>query len=259
LPPASAVVNGRGDGICVLIRPVATGPLSRPAAVPRDGASSTAVAAAAAPGDRVGRSADGPAAPAWAIPLRFHPPAGGIALRTSPQAAARIAAGLHQRRVVDGAALAYPSQDLRAIESSDPQRHGQTHGLTEHVGKSLADNIRRLEDEPHLRAAGSYADESAAQLATDRTIANPANQREIAHFLADPERLKIALQRVDAGTAIGTTTTRADLDGGRPALKPDRTATVVLIKDPTFPEGYRVLTTYPDTRPAEVDARGVHQ
>ena len=38
-----------------------------------------------------------------------------------------------------------------------------------------------------------------------------------------------------------------------------RTATVVLIKDATFPEGYRVLTTYPDTRPAEVDARGNRQ
>jgi hypothetical protein len=32
-----------------------------------------------------------------------------------------------------------------------------------------------------------------------------------------------------------------------------------LIKDRTFPEGYRVLTTYPDTRSAEVDARGSRQ
>jgi hypothetical protein len=189
-----------------------------------------------------------------------HSPAGpSVALRTSPQAAARIAAGLHQIRTVDGSPLTYPSQDLEAIESADPHQHGQTHSLTEHVGNDLCGDVRRLEAEPHLRAAGGYTDEASAQLATDRTIANPANQRAIAAFLADPGRLKTALERVDAGRTVGTTTTRADLNAGRPVLIPGRTATVVLIKDRTFPEGYRVLTTYPDTRPAEVDARGSRQ
>lgn len=188
-----------------------------------------------------------------------HTPAGAsVALQTTPAAAARIAAGLHQVRTVDGARLAYPSQDLRAIESADPLRHGQTHGL-EHVGNDLAANVRRLEAQPQIRAAGGYTDEGRAQFATDRTIANPANQRAIGAFLADPERLKTALERVDLGGTVGTTTTRSDLDAGRPALIPSRTATVVLIKDRTFPEGYRVLTTYPDTRPAEVDARGNRQ
>jgi hypothetical protein len=182
-----------------------------------------------------------------------------VALKTTPAAAARIAAGLHQVRTVDGAQLAYPSQDLRAIESADPLQHGQTHSLTEHVGNNLAANVRRLEAQPQIRAAGGYSDEARAQLATDRTIANPANQRGIAAFLADPGRLKTALERVDAGAIIGTTTTRADLDAGRPELIPGRTATVVLIKDHTFPEGYRILTSYPDTRPAEVDARGNRQ
>ena len=193
-------------------------------------------------------------------PIVRHSPAGpSVALRTSPQAAARIAAGLHQVRNVDGSALAYPSQDLRAIESAEPHHPGQTHSLTEHVGNDLAADVRRLEAEPHIRAAGGYTDEASAQLATDRTIANPANQRAIAAFLADPGRLKTALERVDAGRTVGTTTTRADLNAGRPVLIPGRTATVVLIKDRTFPEGYRVLTTYPDTRPAEVDARGSRQ
>ena len=181
---------------------------------------------------------------------------GWIALKTSPRAEARIAAGLHQRCIVDGTTLDYPSQDLHAIESARPFQHGQTHSLTEHLGTDLAANVRRLEADPHIRAAGGYATEPLAQLATDRTIANPANQRAIGTFLADPGRLKIALERVDAGAVIGTTTTRADLDAGRPALIPGRTATVVLIKDASFPEGYRVLTTYPDTRPPEVDARG---
>ncbi len=200
----------------------------------------------------------GPLAPA--APVVRHVPAGpAVALRTSPAAAARIAAGLHQIRTVDGRPLAYPSQDLRAIESADPHEHGQTHGLTEHVGNDLAADIRRLQDEPQIRAAGGYTDEACAQLATDRTIANPANQRAIAAFLADPERLRTALERVDAGRTVGTTATRADLEAGRPVLIPGRTATVVLIKDRTFPEGYRVLTTYPDTRPAEVDARGSRQ
>jgi len=206
------------------------------------------------------RSAATPAVLAPAAAIVRHSASGpSVALKTTPAAAARIAAGLHQIRTVDGAPLAYPSQDLRAIESADPLEHGQTHSLTEHVGNDLAANVRRLEAQPQIRAAGGYSDEARAQLATDRTIANPANQRAIAAFLADPGRLKTALERVDAGTTVGTTTTRADLDSGRPELIPGRTATVVLIKDTTFPEGYRILTTYPDTRPAEVDARGSRQ
>lgn len=193
-------------------------------------------------------------------PVARHVPAGpSVALKTSPDAAARIAAGREQVGTVDGVPLAYPSQDLRGIESADPLEHGQTHGLTEHVGNDLAANVRRLEAQPQIRAAGGYTTEPLAQLATDRTIANPANQRAIAAFLADPERVKTALERVDVGRPVGSTTTRADLDAGRPALIPGRTATVVLIKDRTFPEGYRVLTTYPDTRPPEVDARGNRQ
>jgi hypothetical protein len=186
-----------------------------------------------------------------------HSEAGAwIALKTTPQAASRIAAGEHQVRVVDGSRLDYPSQNLRTIESAHPLQHGQTHGLTEHVGTDLAANVRRLEAQPQIRAAGSYSDDAKAQLATDRTIANPANQRAIGAFLTDAERMKTVLERVDVGTTIGATTTRADLDAGRPVLIPGRTATVVLIKDATFPEGYRVLTTYPDTRPPEVDGRG---
>jgi hypothetical protein len=195
-----------------------------------------------------------------APPALRNPVAGSwVALTTTPAAAARIAAGLHQIRTVDGVSLAYPSQNLPDIESAEPLAHGQTHGLTEHVGNGLADNVRRLDSEPLIRAAGGYTDEARAQIATDRTIANPANQRAIAVFLSDPERLKTALERVDLGRSVGTTTTRDDLNAGHPRLIPGRTATVVLIKDATFPEGYRVLTTYPDTRPFEVDARGNRQ
>ena len=240
-----------------MIRPVGgTARLSAPLRAVR--AANVAARAAPVLADRVERGA--PLAPpllASAGGVVRHSASGpAIALKTTPQAAARIAAGQAQVRSVDGAQLAYPSQDLRAIESADPLVHGQTHALTEHVGQDLAANVRRLEAQPQIRAAGGYLDEPHAQLATDRTIANPANQRAIAAFLADPERLKTALERVDVGTEIGTTTTRADLDAGRPALIPGRTATVVLIKDRTFPEGYRVLTTYPDTRVPDVDARG---
>jgi hypothetical protein len=261
LAAAAGVVNGPCDGNEAMIRPLNTLPAAPAAARAR---AVVPLAGTAAP-----MPADGIAAPrtpgartllAPAPGIVRHAAAGpSIALKTTPQAAARIAAGLHQIRTVDGARLTYPSQDLRAIESADPLEHGQTHGLTEHVGNDLAANVRRLEAQPQIRAAGGYTDEARAQLATDRTIANPANQRAIGAFLADPERLKTALERVDAGTTVGTTTTRTDLDAGRPALIPGRTATVVLIKDRTFPEGYRILTTYPDTRPPEVDARGNRQ
>lgn len=202
---------------------------------------------------------DRPAATILPGAVRYSAAGGSVPLRTTPEAAARIAAGLHQIRSVDGMPLAYPSQDLRAIESADPHRAGQTHGLAEHVGNDLAANVRRLETQHQIRAAGGYTNEASAQFATDHTIANPANQSAIAGFLADPGRLKTALERVDLGGPVGSTTTRADLDAGRPQLIPSRSATVVLIKDATFPEAYRVLTSYPDTRPAEVDARGHRQ
>jgi hypothetical protein len=181
---------------------------------------------------------------------------GGVRLVTSPSAAAAIAAGDEQVLTVDGRALRYPSQDLTRIESLRPDQPGQTHALERHVGTSLADNVARLAAHPLLHAAGSYASLADAQFATDRTIANPANQDAIGVFLADPGRLKMALARVDLGHTVGASTLRADLDRGAPRLIPGRTATVVLIKDPSFPEGYRILTTYPDTGRPEVGARG---
>ena len=185
-----------------------------------------------------------------------RPGVAGVPLIATARAAAAIAAGDHQVRVVDGRTLRYPSQDLAQIESLRPDQPGQSHALARHVGTTLADNIARLEGAPLLRAAGSYDSAADAQFATDHTIANPRNQREIADFLADPGRLRVALGRVDLGRTVGASTLRSDLLAGTPALVPGTTATVVLIKDPSFPEGYRVLTTYPDTRRPEVDARG---
>jgi CDI toxin RNase A-like protein len=234
----------RGPGVPVFPLPTAVGPLAgRLGRVDED---------------RIVAGAVGRPVPAPGI-VRHSACGATVTLKTTPQAAERIAAGLHQIATVDGTRLAYPSQNLDAIESADPLEHGQTHGLTEHVGNDLAANVRRLEAQPQIRAAGGYTDKASAQFATDHTIANPANQRAIGAFLADPERLKTALARVDLGATVGTTTTRDDLDAGHPALIAGRTATVVLIKDATFPEGYRILTTYPDTRSSEVDARGKRQ
>lgn len=183
-------------------------------------------------------------------------PAGGVALVTTAAARAAIAAGRHQVRVVDGRTLTYPSQRLGAIESLEPDRPGQTHAIERHIGTTLADNVARLTASPLLHAAGSYSTLADAQFATDETIANPANQAAIGAFLADPGRLKIALLRVVLGRDVGATTLQSDVAAGRPKLVPGATATVVLIKDPTFPEGYRVLTTYPDIRRPELDPRG---
>jgi hypothetical protein len=180
----------------------------------------------------------------------------GVALITTATEAAAIAAGAHQIRTVDGRALRYPSQNLAAIESLAPDRPGQTHALERHVGTTLADNVARLTASPLLHAAGSYDSLADAQYATDETIANPGNQTAIGAFLADPGRLKFALLRVDLGRSVGSSTLQSDLAAGTPKLVPGTTATVVLIRDATFPEGYRVLTTYPDTRPPELDARG---
>ncbi len=196
--------------------------------------------------------------PAIAAHLIVHHFAGhGSHLITTPQAAAAIAHGDHQIDVVAGARLAYPSQNLVAIESTDFRKPGQTHVVHRHIGSDLAANVARLRAEPRIRAAGSYTDLAAAQFATDETIANPANQRFIADFLADGSRSKDILERVELGRAVGTSTLRRDLIAGQPSLRTSTTADVVIVKDASFPEGYRVLTSYPEaTRGAQVDANG---
>ncbi len=195
-----------------------------------------------------------------APPVVRHRFAGvGTVLLTSQQAERAIARGAHQIDIVDGTTLAFPSQDLRDIESADPRGPGQTHVLQRHVGSDLATNVARLRAEPHIRAAGGFTDLPSAQYATNETIANPANQHFLADFLIDASRSKDVLYRVDLGRVIGASTLRRDLDAGHPTLLPARSADVVVVKDASFPEGYRVLTSYPDaTRGAEVDVRGNH-
>lgn len=186
----------------------------------------------------------------------LSPVGAGVVLATTPREAAAIRSGAAQVRTVDGTALRYPSQDLVQIESTRPFQPGQTHDLTRHVGKTLVDDLARLAREPQIRAAGAYDTIASAQLATNRTIANPANQGRIGTFLADAGTEKIALERVDVGQSVGASVLRTDADAGHAHLIPSSDATVVLIKDPSFPEGYRVLTSFPDTRAPQVDARG---
>jgi hypothetical protein len=189
-----------------------------------------------------------------------HAKGPGNLLLTTPQLAAQIARGEHQIDDVAGKHLDFPSQDIKLIESTSPQKPGQTHIVAKHLGTNLEDNVARLQREPKIHAAGGFIDEPSAQFAIDDTIANPANQKALQRFLDDASVEKQALFRVDLGRVVGESTLRKDLDAGHPALVPTTTATVVVIKDPSFPEGYRVLTSYPEAvRPAEVDSLGQRQ
>jgi hypothetical protein len=191
------------------------------------------------------------------IPAAVGSRLGGTILRTTPTQAAAIRAGAHQIGTVDGVALAHPSQKLAMIESTAPFERGQTHVLAKHVGETLADDIRRLQTEPHITGAGGFTSAETAQYAVDRTIANPAGQRAIAAFLANPSQSAIGLPRVALDRVVGTDLSRASFESGHPRLANATTATVVLIKDPSFPERYRVLTAYSDAfRKPEVSADG---
>lgn len=197
--------------------------------------------------------------PAFGV-IVHHANGPGNLLVTTPQLAAQIARGEHQIDDVAGKHLDFPSQDIKLIESTSPQKPGQTHIVAKHLGTNLDDNVARLQREPNIHAAGGFIDEPSAQFAIDKTIANPANQKALQHFLNDASVEKQALFRVDLGRVVGESTLRKDLDAGHPALVPTTTATVVVIKDPSFPEGYRVLTSYPEAvRRAEVDVLGQKQ
>lgn len=170
----------------------------------------------------------------------------GIPLATSPKQALSIARGEHQVRSVDGVALQYPSQRLDLIESAKPLQRGQTHTLTKHVAQSLADNVRRITQE-HVSGAGGFTDLDAAENAVDTVIADPPSQQALSDFLRDPSKQKFALPVMEFDSPIGTSTSKRDVMSGDPALVDADKALVVMIKDGTFPEGYRVLTAYPKT------------
>jgi len=177
--------------------------------------------------------------------------------------AASIASGEHTVAEVEGKSLTHPSQDLSKIESLE-QKAGEPHTEFFHVAKDDAFLEQRLKDPlkkadgtvltdkagnpKYLGVASSFADSKAAQEAVNKTFADPANQSKIAQWLAKGAKGNLALTE-DVGKEIGHGIRRADLLAGTPKHIATSDVRVVLKADKAYPEGYKVLTAYPDVKP----------
>ncbi|MFH8934677.1 RNase A-like domain-containing protein [Streptomyces griseosporeus] len=117
------------------------------------------------------------------------------------------------------------------------------HTLTKHVEVTTRDLRARLRAEPRLKSASRYIDEESAQRFTDAVLLK--RQKQVEAWLNSPKQSpKEAFVVKDLGEDTGLSLSRYNFRNGLP---PEwvKGATVVLVRDPSAPLGYRVLTSYP--------------
>lgn len=172
-----------------------------------------------------------------------------------------IAKGEHTIAEVDGKILAHPSQDLVKIEALE-QKMGEPHTNVVHVAKNdsyvearLQEPLRRADGSviidkktgspKYSPAASTFTDARTAQQAVNTVIANPTNQQKIGNWLAKGGRNSLQLNG-NVGKVVGSGILRTDLLAGTPQHIVTSDVKVILKVDKTFPEGYKILTAFPD-------------
>jgi hypothetical protein len=127
-----------------------------------------------------------------------------------------------------------PGGGLSAHE--DP--FGPGHLLEKHVGQSYEDLASRLAKEPKLNAASSFTDRAVAERSVKETI--DANRTKIADWLASGSKKPLPISHT-MSEPVGISVPR-----GVPIGVPASNVKVILIRDAAFPNGYAILTGYPE-------------
>ena len=109
------------------------------------------------------------------------------------------------------------------------------HTIARHVGKTDAQLAARLAAEPHISKASTFIDRATAESAIAQTI--EANQAAITTWLGGSSNvLRITHSVPGAGRVL--------VRGAAAAIDVDNVR-VVLVRDPSLPTGYRILTAFP--------------
>jgi hypothetical protein len=119
----------------------------------------------------------------------------------------------------------------------DEQRGGHT--LDRHVGRTDAELEERLEQERNISAASTWTDRSTAEEVVAETLR--AERRRIDGWMGRGERRPNLALHYDAGRVIGRSLRR-----GGDQVVPSTSAVIILKAD--GPDGFYVLTTYPEAR-----------
>lgn len=108
--------------------------------------------------------------------------------------------------------------------------------------------LDRKTGNPKYRAfASTFTDRRTAQEAVNRIMSSEENQREIATWLVNGGRGSLALGG-HVGKIIGHGIRRADLLAGHLQHIQTASVRVILQADSKFPEGYKILTAFPDIK-----------
>ncbi|WOY04382.1 hemagglutinin repeat-containing protein [Dickeya fangzhongdai] len=110
------------------------------------------------------------------------------------------------------------------------------HLIARHVGQSDEQLATRLANDPKVRVASTFSDRAVAESAISNAIG--ANQSAIGSFMKSNNNQVVI--KYSSPTVIGSSMTR-----GSTSSQPVSNVTVVIRKDPTMPDGYRIHTGYP--------------
>ncbi len=110
------------------------------------------------------------------------------------------------------------------------------HLIARHVGQSDAELATRLSNDPKVRVASTFTDRTVAESAISSAMS--ANRSAIDLFMKGNTN-QIVIKH-SSPAVIGSSMTR-----GSTSSQPVSNVTVVIRKDPTMPDGYRIHTGYP--------------
>lgn len=115
--------------------------------------------------------------------------------------------------------------------------HSGSHTIAKHVGRTLAQLKARLADERHLRRASTFPDERTAEWAINKTL--EANSDKIRIWM-ESAKFKENFT-ADVGDEVGQILVRSTQE----VISSCRVR-LALVKDPRMPDGWRLLTAFPD-------------
>ena len=132
-----------------------------------------------------------------------------------------------------------PSEPPARVPGGGLEAHENAGGhlLERHVGKTPEDLSARLASDKDIDAASSFTDKATAEKAVAETI--ETNQAKIDSWLASGAKRPLAIsQTMDEPVGIS-------MPRGAPAASPTSSVRVILVRDASFPDGYRILTGFP--------------
>jgi hypothetical protein len=110
--------------------------------------------------------------------------------------------------------------------------------LLKHVGQSEQSLLNRLSAEPNITGSSSFYDRAGAENAVSQLL--DANQNSIANWLnGSGGRLRLDYSYPEP---VGISVTR-----GASGAVDVNSARVILVRDPSMPTGYKILTGFPTT------------